>query len=135
MANVSQKIVFSVIIVAILIMVGFSVFKQYVPAQVSQVVQEVPVSVEQAPVVESTKGHFKIMKYEGVRATNIVWGTVKNINNAESSATINVKLHYAGKVVAEKSITLENLKIYEERRFEVVFDNPSYWNAVSVDLV
>lgn len=140
MAETTQKIIFGVIILAIVLIVGVSVFQQYKPAVIPPT-QEIPAAIstpvqpEKVLTPEELKSHFKITKYEGIRATNIVRGAVKNINDAQASVTINAKLHYAGNVVAEKSVTLENVKIYEERSFEIQFDNPPYWNAVSVEIV
>ncbi|MFC1728598.1 hypothetical protein ACFLZ7_03995 [Nanoarchaeota archaeon] len=82
---------------------------------------------------EQTISEFKILGWECIRATNSIKGTIKNLNGAESPVTIEGKLYFAGQVISDKTITLYDVKIYEERDFEIKFDNPSTWNACNVE--
>ena len=79
---------------------------------------------------------FKILKHQGISITNRIKGVVKNIGDEESPVTLKAELIYRGEVVAEKNITLYNVKLYEEREFEIRFEHYiPRWNAYNVEII
>ncbi len=78
---------------------------------------------------------FKIIKQEGIRVTNTIRGVVKNVNGTTSDVTMAAKLYYARNVVAEKSVTLYNIKLNEERDFEINFDDNVLWSSFKLTIL
>lgn len=78
---------------------------------------------------------FKIIKQEGIRANNTIKGVIKNINGTISDVTITARLLYARKPVAEKNISLYDIKLYEERNFEIKFEKNLTWNAFELKII
>ena len=82
---------------------------------------------------KETVSEFKILKWECRRASNSIWGVVKNLRGEKSPVTIKGKLYFGEQVVAEELLTLDGVKLFEEREFEIMFDDPSQWSACNVN--
>ena len=128
----NKKLTTYIVIAVVIVIILFLVFYMQPAKEVAEIVTEE--AVEEAEVIETTS-EFKLLKQEGSRATNTVKGIVKNINGTESSVTIKVRLYLRGQVVAEQSTTLDDVKIFEEREFEIKFDDPPTWSAFDVEII